>query len=136
MLPEDMARLHKAAFPQSRPWSADEFQSVLETNGAFAVAKENAFALVRVIVDEAELLTIATHPDHRRKGLAARVMADWQAEARKRGAVQAFLEVAEDNSGAIRLYRQCGFGISGRRRDYYPRPGNKAADALLMTRQL
>lgn len=136
MIPAEMAAAHAAAFTQSRPWSQQEFESLLDSPLVFAAGDARAFALVRVIADEAELLTIATGPAHQRRGLARAVMAGWQAEACARGAATAFLEVAADNLPALNLYESCGFETCGRRSGYYKRTRGKAADALLMTRIL
>ncbi len=136
MTPADMAATYAAAFTQSRPWSTQEFQTLLQSPHVFAAGDQRAFALVRVIADEAELLTIATDPAFQRQGLARQVMAGWQAEAARRGAVTAFLEVAADNTPAINLYESCGFESCGRRAAYYQRTQGQAADALLMQRDL
>ena len=135
MTPEDMARLHKAAY-DDRPWSATEFAGLLSAKGVFVTGDPRAFALVRVLLDEAELLTIATHPDHRRRGLARALMDDWQAQAADRGATRALLEVAADNTAAQALYRACGYTVDGQRKGYYDRRGAPPADALLMSRAL
>ena len=135
LTPEAMARTHAAAM-QSRPWRAEEFAALLSHPGTFALGDTACFALVRVIADEAELLTIATHPGHRRQGLARACMAAWMAEAAARGAAQAFLEVAHDNAPALALYQAMGFSRSGLRPGYYPRPDAPAADAVVMTRAL
>lgn len=126
-----MAAIHAAAFPTERPWQTHEFADLLEHPLTFAVGDTRAFALIRVVVDEAELLTIATHPDHQRQGLARALMTQWHQRAAQRGATRAFLEVAADNSAAINLYRQCGYQQLSARKAYYPRPGG-AVDALIM----
>lgn len=131
-----MATLHLAAFTQSRPWSEVEFRDLLTLPGTFATGDARAFALVRVVLDEAELLTIATHPDHRRQGLARDVMVRWQDQAAARGATRAFLEVAADNPGAISLYETCGYARAGCRKGYYARARGPAADALIMSREI
>ncbi|WP_417678316.1 GNAT family N-acetyltransferase [Pseudodonghicola sp.] len=131
-----MAATHAAAFTQSRPWRSDEFADLLTMSGAFACGDTRCFALIRVIADEAELLTIATHPDHQRQGLARALTTVWQAEATARGAARAFLEVAADNPGAIALYEACGYQRIGLRCGYYPRPQAPASDAILMGRAL
>lgn len=133
---KDMARIHAAAFTQSRPWGEDEFADLLDSRFCFAVGDARAFALVRVIADEAELLTIATHPDHQRKGHARRLMDLWQARATARGAREGFLEVAADNAGAHALYLFCGYVQSGLRRGYYGRADEPAVDAIVMKRAL
>lgn len=131
-----MAALHNAAFDQSRPWSQDEFTALLAQSGTFATGDTRAFALVRVVADEAELLTIATHPDHRRCGLARALMRIWQNTAVRHGATRAFLEVASDNPAAAALYESCGFEICGQRPEYYRRENGSNADALIMARDL
>ena len=127
-----MATTHAAAFTQSRPWSEAEFAALLDSRLTFAVGDERCFALVRVVVDEAELLTIATHPDHQRQGLARAVMKSWRDEAARRGAETAFLEVAADNTPACHLYETCGFCICGNRPGYYRRQDGTSVDAILM----
>ncbi|MBY6067605.1 GNAT family N-acetyltransferase [Leisingera aquaemixtae] len=131
-----MAATHAAAFTQSRPWSAAEFAGLLDSPLVFAAGSARCFALVRVIADEAEMLTIATDPAHQRQGLARACMADWESAARARGAAEVFLEVAADNAPAQALYRACGFAECGRRVGYYRRQDAKAADAILMRKAL
>ena len=131
-----MATTHAAAFTQSRPWSETEFADLLDSPLTFAVGDARCFALVRVIVDEAELLTIACHPDHQRQGLARKLMSQWQDEATQRGAETAFLEVAADNAPACDLYSTCGFTVCGNRPGYYRRQTGPAIDAILMRQAL
>ncbi|NRB21056.1 MAG: GNAT family N-acetyltransferase [Rhodobacteraceae bacterium] len=127
-----MATTHAAAFTQSRPWTKAEFAAFLDSPLTFAVGDERCFALVRVIVDEAELLTIATHPAHRRQGLARALMTSWRQLATQRGAETGFLEVAADNAAATDLYRVCGFSVCGNRPGYYRRQNAPPVDAILM----
>ena len=131
-----MAAVHAAAFTRERSWSAAEFEDLLASPFVFATGDARAFALVRVVADEAELLTIATDPAHRRRGLARALMEAWQAEAARRGATRAFLEVAADNAGAMALYRAAGFAETARRRVYYARRDGPAVDAVIMSRAL
>lgn len=132
--PEALAATHAAAFRQSRPWSASEFVSLIQDRFTFVAGEARCFALVRVVAGEAELLTIATHPDHQRQGLAFALMNQWLAMAAQRGAEEAFLEVAADNTAAKALYTSCGFALVGIRKSYYSRPKESAEDALLMKR--
>jgi len=129
-----MAAIHAAAYRQGRPWSEAEFRDLIAAPLVFALGDARAFALIRVVADETELLTIATHPAHQRQGLARALMAGWQAEAAQRGARRAFLEVAHDNAPARALYGACGFAECGLRRGYYARPDSPAADAVVMAR--
>lgn len=131
-----MATIHAAAYRQGRPWSEAEFRDLMASPHVLALGDARAFALIRVVADETELLTIATHPDHQRQGLARARMDAWLAEAAQRGARRAFLEVAHDNAPARALYAAFGFAACGQRRGYYDRPDGPAADAVVMARSL
>lgn len=136
MTPQEMAQTHTAAFTQSRPWTAAEFADLLANPFAYIVGSRDSFALFQVIADEAELLTIATHPAHQRQGLGLQCMTDWHANATTLGATRAFLEVAADNLPAIALYEQCGYRPCGLRKGYYPRESGKNCDAIVMEHAL
>lgn len=131
-----LAQIHAAAFTQSRPWSQDEFTALLDSPLCFACGDGRSFSLVRVIADEAELLTIATDPACQRQGLARALMQDWQTQARLRGAQTCFLEVAADNTAAIGLYLSQGFARCGCRRGYYARKNAASVDAIVMRKEL
>jgi len=132
MTPQDLANTHAAAFIQSRPWSAREFADLLSNRFTYAVGNAQSFALIQVIGDEAELLTIATHPGVQRQGLGRNCMRDWHAKARDLGATRAFLDVAADNHPAIALYQSCGYAVCSVRKDYYLREKARKIDALVM----
>ncbi len=136
MTPQDMAETHAAAFTQSRPWSAEEFNDLLANRFTYAIGDKRSFALIQVIGEEAELLTIATHPNYQRRGLARGVMVDWHAKAQSLGAIRAFLDVASDNHSAISLYQSCGYTPCGNRAAYYQRKSGPNADAIVMERRL
>ena len=125
-----MAQLHGVAM-QTRAWSADEFRAFLDA-GAIATGDAGAFALGRITLDELEILTIATHPDHRQRGLARACMTDLHSKARAFDATRAFLEVAEDNSPARNLYTSLGYTVIGRRKAYY----DNGQDAVVMALSL
>ena len=132
----DMARLHGAAFLEERTSSEAEFATLLDQPTVFAIGSVQAFALVRIAADEAELLTIATDPKHQRQGLAKQLMSQWHAKAAQRGARRALLEVAEDNIGARALYSETGYKEFFRRQEYYRTVGGAHVDAILMDREL
>lgn len=136
MTPQDMAATHAAAFRQARPWAASEFADLLSQRFCHAIGDRDCFALVRVIADEAELLTIATHPHMQRRGLARACMRTWHQTARGLGATRGFLDVAADNRPALALYTACGYRRCGLRPGYYPRRDGGAVDAVLMSCEL
>lgn len=134
MTPEALADLHRAAFDQDRPWSTGEFRTLLDSPHCHLEHLPCGFALWRAVAGEAELLTIATHPDHQRQGIATMLMRQWMDKARQQ-ADTAFLEVAADNEAAIALYKRYGFDTVARRPGYYARPGTRT-DALVMRARL
>lgn len=136
MTPAALATLHAAAFTMPRPWSEAEFADLLAEPHTFLVTGSSAFALGRVIADEAELLTIATHPDLRRSGQGRACLTGFEDTAAQRGARSAFLEVATDNAAALALYLGNGWTISGRRPGYYTAPGGGRVDAQILSKPL
>ena len=136
MTPDQLAALHVAAFTTPRPWSAAEFASLLAEPSVFVIARPDAFIVGRVVVDEAEILTIAVASAARRQGIGAGLISDFAQQAAKRGATHAFLEVAADNTAALALYAKAGFAPVGRRRGYFHTPQGRQTDALVMSRSL
>ncbi len=137
MTPEQMAHLHAHAFAgHGRAWSAREFAQLLENPFCYHVGDSHTFAIGRVIADEAELLTLATDPDHRRCGLARDRLLRFENEAAKRRATRAFLEVSDQNSAAVALYLGAGYSETARRRDYYQLADGRRADALIMQKTI
>jgi ribosomal-protein-alanine N-acetyltransferase len=130
MTPEDIARLMADALPDLRPWSPAEVAETLAAPGAVSVLAPHGFALGRAVSDEAELFAIAVHPDHRRSGKGAQLLAAWERAAAARHAQRLYLEVAADNAPARALYARAGWSETGRRRAYHG-PGR---DALILTR--
>ena len=132
MTPETLARVHAAAFTESRPWSALEFATLLDSTGVILRGDARSFVLGRLIADEAEVLTIATAPEFRRQGLAQSCLAAFLDALQKQQAKSVFLEVADDNNAAKSLYINNKFVNVGTRPNYYSRPdGTKVAAAVL-----
>ena len=135
-----LATLHTAAFdaPWDTPWDAVALRGLLLAPGALALrAGDDGFVLVRRVLDEAEVLTVAVRPAARGRGLGRALLEAAQLAAAEAGAAVLHLEVAADNAPALALYARAGFTPTGRRRGYYPRGGGApAVDALLMSRRL
>ena len=137
VVPDDapaLAAIHADAFDAA--WSAEEIAGVISGPGAFGFKHEPAgFILCRVIADEAEVLTVAVSPAHRRQAVATALLTGALAWARVHGARSMFLEVAEDNHTAVALYDALGFVDVGRRPAYYVRDDHAVA-ARVMRRDL
>jgi ribosomal-protein-alanine N-acetyltransferase len=133
-----LTALHAACFTEARdqPWTQRSFAEVLQMPGAGARiaalgAEPVGFAVARVVADEAELLLIGIHPEHRRAGYGRMLLDHLVAALRSAGAAQLFLEVAEHNHAAIAFYRAAGFDRVGRRAKYY-----EGEDALVLVKAL
>lgn len=134
-----LARLHALAFAQG--WTAKSLADLLAALGTFAfLAEENGtplgFVLCRAAGGEAEILTLAVHPDARRHDFGRRLVEAAAGKAQTMGAGVLFLEVAVDNKAALGLYGLLGFAEAGRRKAYYAREAGPPADALTLKVEL
>ena len=136
MTPARMAALHRAGFTTPRPWTEAEFADLLAQPGTLLEADADGFALLRVTLDEAELLTIVTAPAARGRGIAGALLSLILARAADAGARACFLDVAADNAPARRLYARAGFAQVGFRPRYYRAPDGTATDAIVMVLDL
>lgn len=128
--PARLAAIHAEAF--AAPWDQAALAELLASPGVFAVAEEDGFILIRVVVDEAEILTLAVRPSARRAGLGARLVEAALVRAAALDAERMFLEVAEGNAAARALYARSGFVEMGRRRGYYSHADGRREDALTL----
>ena len=115
--PERSFRFELTDNPASRCWVADLDGKVV------------GMIVVWLIVDEAHVATVATHPEHRRQGIGKRLLAHALRRIMEDGARSSFLEVRESNIAAQELYRKFGYEETGRRRRYYR---DNDEDAILM----
>lgn len=136
MTPEQLAEIHGRAMVVPRPWSAVGFEAILKHPGRILSVHGAGFALGRVVLDEAELLTLAVEPKQQRKGIGRICLDSFHAEAREQGATRVFLEVAATNEPARALYLNAGYQEAGLRKEYYRAPDDSRIDAILMTKSL
>jgi [ribosomal protein S18]-alanine N-acetyltransferase len=134
-----LAAIHASAF--ARPWDVPEFERLLGDrtvmgDGFFLGAAAVGFVLSRVVVDEAEILTIAMAAEARGKGYAKPLLAHHLDALMRRGVRVVHLEVEEGNGPALALYRRFGFQEVGRRAGYYLKPDGTRATALMMSLSL
>ncbi|CUX80591.1 MAG: ribosomal-protein-alanine N-acetyltransferase RimI [Roseibaca calidilacus] len=131
MTPDALAAIHKAAFPHD-PWSRADLAGYMSDPAALLVARPEGFILLRIVLDEAEVLTFAVAPQAQGRGMGAALLAQALAQAKSRGVGRIFLEVAADNAPARALYARAGFRETGLRKGYYARPGAPPVDALTL----
>lgn len=131
-----LAELERGAF--SDPWTEFQLRSALDWPGAVALVSEDGdglrgYVLGRVVVDQAEILSLAVVAGHRRRGLGRELLGGALALMVERGARSAWLEVRVSNDAARAMYESAGFVAAGRRPDYYRQP---LEDALILRREL
>jgi ribosomal-protein-alanine N-acetyltransferase len=76
-------------------------------------------------------LNLCVAPDCQKKGYGNLMLNHAIRQARLQRCYSVFLEVRPSNSSGIRLYKQKGFFIVGRRPDYYRAAGGRE-DAIVM----
>ena len=139
-----LADIHGQGF--ARTWSGEDFATLLAqpTNFALAVRREGifgtrrmmGFALVRVVADEAEILTIAVRRSARGHGYGRMLMEEALRRLYRDRIATCFLEVNRSNAAAVGLYRSLGFVVAGERRRYYSEATAGDTSALVMRLQL
>ena len=81
-----------------------------------------AYGGIITAADEGQILNIATHPDHRRRGYGRMIMDAIVGYSKEIGLAFITLEVRESNIPAISLYESMGFYKVGRLKGYYNTP--------------
>ena len=89
------------------------------------------YLLATIILDEAEILSIAVSSDHQNCGRGAGLLGHFLAYIDTQDVKTALLEVAADNVSALTLYHRHGFAEFGRRPSYYKRSYGDC-DAIMM----
>ena len=136
-----LAAIHASAF--ARAWSTLDFERLLSERGVVAdglflgrATKPMGFALSRIVLDEAEIITVAIAPEARGRGHARPLLSHHLDILSRQGAAQVHLEVEEGNMPAIALYRRLRFRDIGRREGYYQKADGTRAAALTMALDL
>ena len=136
-----MSRIHTVSFDDA--WSGAMIRRILAMPGTFGITARLSrrwsiagFALVRTAADECEILSLAVAPDHRGAGVGGLLLDGAMHQAAQAGAIKLFLEVAEDNDIARRLYDSRGMVPVGRRPEYYARSDGTSTAAVTMSRAL
>ncbi len=135
------ATIHASSF--AHPWTAPDFVRLIASDSNVNVAaldpttnKLRGYVISRVVLDEAEILTIAVSRQLRGKGIASSLLAQHMSQLAGRGVESVFLEVDPQNAAAVALYRRHDFKIIGERPGYYRRPGASPVKAQVMRKLL
>ena len=135
---DDVMTVMTSAFDRrfGEAWTRAQCAGILPMAGVtLMLARQDGevagFSLARRTLDEAELLLIAVHPDHVGSGIGTQLLKRFVADQQHAGADHLHLEVRDGNP-AVRLYRNNGFTVVGRRSDYYRGTNGERFDALTM----
>lgn len=132
--------LERACF--TAPWSEDTYRHEIKHNprafyyvlrppeGRTDLPPILAYGGFWILGDEAHIVTLATHPELRRRRLGELMLVHLFDRAHEVGVSAVTLEVRKSNTAARELYRKWGFEEVGLRKRYY-RDNNE--DALLLT---
>jgi [ribosomal protein S18]-alanine N-acetyltransferase len=137
-----IAEIHAASF--DRPWGLMDIERMmLEDNvlthvavGGTEKSEAEGFILSRMAADEAEVLSIAVHPNRRGEGIGGRLLRTQTSMMPLNRIRMLFLEVEDGNLAALALYRKIGFDEVSRRQAYYRKADGSAATALVMRKAL
>ena len=131
----EVAEIEKKVF--SEPWSEKSLELCLSDNAFCICCVENgavvSYCTVMTVLDEAQIINVATDPERRGRGYAKAVLETVFAECKKRNLISISLEVRESNVPAIALYEGLSFNVEGKRKDFYKNPRE---NALVMIKNL
>jgi [ribosomal protein S18]-alanine N-acetyltransferase len=127
--------LYAACFLAS--WPEADFHTFID-HDTVIVTGDPLYGMIiaRVVAGEAEVLSVAVHPDHRKQGIAQSILAYSLNRLAQQNVTQVFLEVAQDNAAARALYARNHFTQIGLRKSYYDRGPLPPMDALVLGRTL
>lgn len=121
---------------QTHPWSKQQFQESLASYQCMVYEQASqvvGFCILQPVLDEANLLLMAIHPEQQGKGLGY-ILLDSSIQQLNNNPIQIFLEVRESNAAAIRLYEKTGFHQIDVRKNYYPNPDGSREHAVIMVK--
>ena len=123
-------------------WTRSQCAGILPMTGVLLIVARATetrsivgFSLSRTVADESELLLVAVHPAHHRKGIGTLLVEDFIDRARDADVTRAHLEVRDGNP-AMEMYRRSGFITVGRRRNYYHGAQGGRFDAITLAQKI
>ncbi len=132
---DEVERIERLSYPT--PWSRSMFASELAKPSALSTGAVDdtgrllGYLILSRYVDAWHVMNLAVDPEHRRRGIAVRLLEHLFEQTRGDGQRGYTLEVRTSNTGAIALYERMGFERRGIRSGYYT---DNREDALIMWR--
>lgn len=121
---------------QTHPWTLKQFEESINSYQSTVIEQQGVvvgFCILQPVLDEANLLLMAIHPQQQGKGLGYQLL-DQSMALLKNNPLQIFLEVRESNLSAIALYEKSGFHQIDMRRNYYPKADGGKEHAIIMVK--
>ena len=117
-------------------WSAQDFLDEAAKEGGIVLAALDGDRIIGAVAgftasDTGEILTVATAPEYRRKGIAKALLSEFFSLIPDETETIA-LEVRQSNTAAIALYESFGFEKAGVRKRFYRDPVEDA-DIMVKT---
>jgi ribosomal-protein-alanine N-acetyltransferase len=134
--------LHQACFQNA--WSLADFNELLILPNVYGVIASEVnqtedsfigFVLCSVTHEECEILTLGVMPDWRHQGVGYVLLEQVLAKMEYIDVQRIFLEVAENNNAARKLYFTQGFKEIGHRSNYY-RQSKGRVDAIRLVKKI
>ncbi|MGI8469282.1 MAG: ribosomal protein S18-alanine N-acetyltransferase [Pyrinomonadaceae bacterium] len=136
---DEVLHLNRRCFKKGENYTKYTFSFLLSEPNTLsyriASQTENMVAFIFVTVGEdgaGHITTVGVAPEHRRRGLARKLLAHVEEALKKRGISTICLEVRIDNIPAQMLYRHFGYAIVQKLPKYY----NNGEDGFLMVKSL
>lgn len=127
-----LAALHMTIFPHAA-WNESSFLTLLKQPGHISlIHTSGGLLLMRVVMDEAEILTFGVC--EKRKAIGSALLREGLARLKQSGVNILYLEVAARNRPAREFYQKFGFVVTGQRKAYYE-DGDDALTMSLSCRQ-
>lgn len=111
-------------------WSAESFMSEVRKENGIVLCFTNNNDVIALLSGyfaegEGDITSVAVEPDFCRKGLAQRLIEEFE-KIIPHNTENIFLEVRESNFSAIKLYEKCGFERLSVRKNFYTNPRENA----------
>ena len=125
---DQLYSLSKLIFKEES-WSKDQLREAIEDDNYLCISlmdegKILAFLIAVQSLDDINIVSVATHSDHQKKGYATRLL-NWMINLAKYVEKTLSLEVKSKNEVAIKLYEKLGF-VKVHERPRYYRDGDTA----------
>jgi len=134
---EEVMEIERVSFPKSQAYSENYFQKYFrEYPQGFIIIKNEekilGYAIGQAQKEFGEIISIASHPARRKKGVGKTLANFLIAHFKKKSLKKIFLHVRKNNLAAISFYKNLGFQILKTVKNYY----QNSDDAYLMERKI